>query len=286
MPTQAALNPLTLTKFLMWIVVALVATVLLARHKMSARTRTLFIIGGTVLFGFVYGALLAPGLNPNPVASLRSFLQGLLVQGRIAGPVVVMLVVLLALTWASNKIICGYGCQLGLLQDLLHRAKLPKWQPPFWLSNTVRAVAFVGLIGGLLVAGLDWIGVIDPFRLFQFDLTVPIALTSGAVLAASVVVYRPWCRFLCPFGLVSWVTEQVSLFRPRINRDVCKDCQACVRACPSGAMRDFYEGARIHADCFACGACIEACKVKGALGWRRPQGRRPQATEKQRGEPT
>jgi len=37
-------------------------------------------------------------------------------------------------------------------------------------------------------------------------------------------------------------------------------------------MKDFYEGKTIHADCFACGACIEACKVEDALGWRTKKG--------------
>ncbi len=264
-----AMNPLTLTKFVVWITVAIVATYLLAHRKMTHRVRLAFVIGGTLLFGFVYGALLRSGLNPSPPASLRSLLKGI-VQGNIAVPIAAMLVVLLLITWVSNKAICGYGCQLGLLQDWLHRVRLPKWQPPFWLSNGIRALAFIALIVGLVAAGLDWIGIVDPFSLFQFNLTLPATLMTATVLVVSLFVYRPWCRFLCPFGFVSWMVEQVSLYRPRINRDVCKNCKACVRACPSGAMADFYAGKRIHADCFACGACIEACKVKDALGWRKP----------------
>ena len=34
-------------------------------------------------------------------------------------------------------------------------------------------------------------------------------------------------------------------------------------------MKDFYERNRVHADCFACGACIEACKFD-ALDWKKP----------------
>ncbi|MGC9520834.1 MAG: 4Fe-4S binding protein [Anaerolineae bacterium] len=269
MPQAPAFNPLTLTKFIAWIAVSLIATLLLARRKMTTRTRLAFVAGGVVLFGFIYGALLAPALNPNPPSSLRTVLTGWAAQGRVALPVLGMLVLLLLITWLSNKVICGYGCQLGLLQDLIHRVRLPKWQPPFWLSNRIRALTFVSLVAVLSIAGLDWMGAIDPFQLFQFNLTLPITLTVGAVLGASLFVYRPWCRFLCPFGFASWIVEQVSLFRPRVNRDACEECLACVRACPSGAMADFYDGKRIHADCFACGACIEACKVKDALGWWR-----------------
>ena len=268
MPNETALNPLILVKLVLWIATVVVATSLLRRRKAISTVRLAFVVGGVLLFGFAFGLLLPAGLNPNPVASLRTLLTSLLVRGQLVVPIAAMLVVLLLAVWVSNKSICGWACQLGLLQDLLHRVKLPKWQPPFWLSNGVRIVAFVGLVGGLVAAGMDWIGVIDPFQIFSFNVTWAIGLFSATMVVAGLFVYRPWCRFLCPFGLVSWLVEQVSLMRPRLDRDVCKECQLCVRACPSGAMADFYEGEGLHADCFACGACIEACPQEEALAWR------------------
>ena len=268
MPNQMTLNPLVLVKFALWIVVVIVATLLLQRRKVTSKVRLAFLIGGVLVFGFVFGFLIPGGLNPNPVSSLRTLLTAALVKHQLLLPVTAMLVFLLLMVWVSNKSICGWGCQLGLLQDLLHRVPLPKWKPPFWLSNTVRIVAFVALVAGLVAAGLDWIGLIDPFQLFSFNFTLGIALFSAGVLIASLFIYRPWCRFLCPFGLLGWLVEQVSLFRPRINREACKECQLCVKACPTNAMADFYDGKKIHADCFACGACIEACPREDALGWR------------------
>jgi len=169
---------------------------------------------------------------------------------------------------ALQQVHLWLGCELGLLQDLLHRVPLPKWKPPFWLSNTVRIIAFVALVTGLVVAGLDWIRVIDPFKLFQFNFTLWIGLFASALLIASLFVYRLWCRFLCPFGLIGWLVEQVSLMQPRINREVCKKCELCVKACPTQAMGDFYNRKKIHADCFACGSCIAACPQEEALVWR------------------
>jgi len=268
MPNQMTLNPLVLFKFALWIVIVIVATILLRRRKVTSKVRLAFIAGGVLVFGFVFGFLISGGLNPNPVSSLRTLLTTILVKHQLVLPIAAMLVFLLVIVWVSNKSICGWGCQLGLLQDLLHRVPLPKWKPPFWLSNSVRIVAFVALIAGLVAAGLDWIGLIDPFQLFSFNFTLGIALFSAGVLIASLFIYRPWCRFLCPFGLLGWLVEQVSLFRPRINREECKECQLCVKACPTQAMADFYAGKKIHADCFACGACIEACPREDALGWR------------------
>lgn len=263
-------NPLILVKFLLWIAVVVAATILLRRHKATKGVRLAFLVAGVLIFGFLFGALIPQGANPNPVASLRALLTSLLARGQLFPLIAVMLVLLLALVLISNKSICGWGCQLGLLQDLLHRVPLPKWKPPFWLSNTVRILAFVLLIVGLVVGGLDWIGVIDPFKLFSFDFTLWVGLASAAVLIASLFVYRPWCQFLCPFGLVGWLVEQVSILRPRIDREVCIRCQRCVKACPGQAMSTIYEGKTLRADCFACGACIEACPKEGALGWRSP----------------
>ncbi|MEA3308647.1 MAG: 4Fe-4S binding protein [Chloroflexota bacterium] len=269
MPNQMALSPFILIKFVLWIGVVIAATVLLHRRKVTSKLRLMFLAGGVLLFGFLFGILIPEGLNPNPVASLRTFFTTIFVQHRFMPPVAIMLLILLLAVFISNKSICGWACQLGLLQDLLYRTPLPKWKPPFWLSNSVRAIAFLALIVGLAVSGLDWIDVIDPFQLFSFNFTLGIGLFSVVVLAASLFIYRPWCNFLCPFGLVGWLVEQVSIFRPRIDREKCKGCQLCVQACPGQAMADFYEGKKIHADCFACGACIEACPVEDVLGWRK-----------------
>ena len=268
MPNQMTPSPLLISKFVLWIAVIVTATILLRRHKVTSKVRLAFIVGGVLVFGLVYGLLTRGGLNPNPVFSVRNLLMVVLVKHQLLLPIAAMLVILLLMVWVSNKSICGWGCQLGLLQDLLHRVNLPKWKPPFWLSNSVRVIAFVALVAGLAVAGLDWIGIIDPFKLFQFNFTLAIGLFSAGVLIASLFIYRPWCHFLCPFGLLGWLVEQVSLFRPRINREACKECKLCVKACPTNAMADFYAGKKIHADCFACGACIEACPQEDALGWR------------------
>ena len=268
MPDQMPLNPLLLSKFVVWIAVIVAATILLHRHKVTSSVRLAFVVGGVLVFGLAYGLLTRGGLNPSPVFSLRNLLTSTLVKQQLSLPIAAMLVLLLVMVFVSNKSICGWGCQFGLLQDLLHRVPLPKWKPPFWLSNTARITAFVALVVGLVTAGLDWVGVIDPFQLFSFSFSLTIGLFSAGVLVASLFIYRPWCQFLCPFGVIGWLVEQASLFRPRINREECKECQLCVKACPSRAMADFYAGKRFHADCFACGACIAACPQDRALGWR------------------
>jgi len=161
----AMLSPLAIIKLVLWIAIVIVGTLLLRRRAVTTRARIAFLLGGTLLFGFVFGVLSPAGsLDPNPVFSVRSFVRGLVGAGPLQQapqqaspvskpgaallPIVGMLLVLLGLVWASNKSLCGWGCPLGLLQDLLHHVPLPKWKPSFRLSNTIRIVAFAALVAG------------------------------------------------------------------------------------------------------------------------------------------
>lgn len=274
----AEISPILIAKPIAWFVAIVAATLLLRRRWVTKKVRLAFLFGGVLVFGFLFGQIATQRLDPNPVDFLRNVLhlatglqQPMLPPSRETAALsgVVILALLLTVGWASNKAVCGWACQLGLLQDLIHRVPLPKWRPPFWLSNTVRGVAFVGLLLGLLVAGIDWIAWINPFQVFRIEFTWAIGTFAGFLLIASLFTYRPWCQFLCPFGFVSWLVEQFSLLRPRINWEKCKKCQLCVNACPTQAMADLYSGRRPHADCFACGACIVACPQKEALRWQR-----------------
>jgi len=283
MPQQLASMPLLLLRLALVILVVLVATVLLRRGKVSAAVRTAFLVGGVAVLGFAFGLFGPASLDPNPVFALRSFLRsafgaapsvppgaaasgGGLAAAKL--PVGALLGVMLVVGLISNKGICGWACQLGMAQDLLYRIKSPKLKPPFWLTNAIRIAAFALLIGGLAFAGLDWIGLVDPFQVFRLSFGAVTGIFIAIVLVASIFIYRPWCQFLCPYGLVSWGLEQFSIMRPRIDRDICTGCKRCVRACPGHAMADIYAGKAIHADCFACGACIAACLKQGAIGWR------------------
>ncbi|MFP3898969.1 MAG: 4Fe-4S binding protein [Dehalococcoidia bacterium] len=270
----ADFSPILLARAAALLIVVLVATLLLRSRPVTAKIRVGFLIGGVLFFGFLFGQIFTGWLDPNPVQLLRSSLR-LIAGTKQPVPMAprqatalfggAMLIVLVVIGWVSNKVICGWACQLGLLQDLLHRIPFPKWRAPFWLANTIRGIAFAGLLLGLLVAGMDWIGWIDPFQLFRIEFTRAIGIFAALLLIASLFTYRPWCQFLCPFGFVSWLAEQFSLLRPRINWKMCKKWQLCVKACPTRAMADFYRGRKLHADCFACGACIAACPQKEAL---------------------
>lgn len=260
-------SPLVIAQFGLWIAVVGLSIYLLRRRRVSRWVRLGFLAGGVAVFGFPFAALLPVGSPPNPVSATRTLLTGLLVRGQLVAPMAGITLGLLLLVGLSNKSICGWGCPLGLLQDLLYQIPVRKWKPPPWASNSVRALAFLALISALLVARRDWIGSVDPFSVFTLSLAPLAGGFTGAVLFASLFVYRPWCQFLCPFGLLGWLVEQISLLRPRVDRQLCVGCKRCVTACPTQAMEGLYADKKLHGDCYACGACLAACPKKGALRW-------------------
>lgn len=112
---QMSPDPILISKLVLWIAVIALGTTLLVRRNMSARVRLAFVVGGVMVFGVAYGALTRGGLNPNPVSAVRNMLTPLVVKHQLIPFSIVMLVVLLLAVWVSNKSICAWGCQVGLL---------------------------------------------------------------------------------------------------------------------------------------------------------------------------
>jgi polyferredoxin len=110
------------------------------------------------------------------------------------------------------------------------------------------------------VFSFDLFGSADPFQIFSpGKLGIAAAVFAGALIITSIFIYRPFCYFFCPFGLISWLASRLSIIKIRINRETCTDCTLCVRACPSNAMKGIYEKQSIPPDCYTCGSCMAAC---------------------------
>ncbi len=77
----------------------------------------------------------------------------------------------------------------------------------------------------------------DPFVGF-FRLTggFDMLVLGGCLLAIGVFVGRPYCRFLCPYGVLLDLTGRLSRWRVTITPDACVQCRLCEASCPYGAI--------------------------------------------------
>ena len=141
-----------------------------------------------------------------------------------------------------GRLVCGWLCPFGLVQDLLH-----KGQP--WFCKYICP-------SGTLFAGIPLIAANPPLRaalgwLFTWKAAILVVLVM-----LSIIVYRPFCRYLCPLGAIYGLFNPVALYRFRINEDTCTKCGACQKACKLDIP--VYRTPN-SPECIRCGDCRRAC---------------------------
>jgi len=239
---------------------------LLVLSRKQIRTVRLWILGAAVLvFGVVFAGV------PNPMEAFVQFLKTLAGYESRAVAVALGLLILTALSLLGSKLVCGWACPLGALQELLFALPIlggkRKFKLPFAISVACRTVLLIAAIVYLFGVGtqaseLSVYERINPFRIFEpSHMTGLIAAILAIVLLVSVVLFRPFCQILCPFGLYAWLVESFAANRPRLDAQRCTKCEECVKACPTQAMKGVYAGGSefFRPGCWACGACVEAC---------------------------
>jgi ferredoxin len=220
------------------------------------------LLGAVIVLGFLLGK------SPNPMEGAVKVFKSTVGLYDAVLPKLLAMGFFLVLAVVGNKVICGWACPFGALEELLYSLpwfkKIKRRNFPFWISNTIRTLLFVlfilGLYGWIAPKGYVFYHYLNPFNLFNFDFgtrMVPIAV--AIYLAISLFFYRPFCRFICPFGFLSWFVERISLTRVRIDFDRCIDCKACTKACPLGAAEGRLAKKTMPEDCFSCMRCLRVC---------------------------
>jgi len=238
------------------------------KNRYTWYPKTPYIIA--LLFSVVVAGFIL-GKSPNPMEGAVKVFKSMI--GLYPDPMgkVFAFSFFIVLAIVGNKIICGWACPFGALQELIYSipilGKIKKRKLPFIFTNTIRICLFItvllfmfGIIGGR--KGFIIYHNLNPFNLFNLDFeTVSILLTVVIALLLSSFTYRPFCQFICPFGLVSWIAERLSIFGVRIDKNKCTQCGACIKACPLEAAEGRINGKKMPADCFSCARCLDVCPV-------------------------
>jgi len=267
-------------KGLLWVIFLLAVFRLMSKGRITARNRKWIYMAAVGVFGIILGS------DPSPMGTVKDAIVLLGSKGVIFPPRLIAFGIFLLMVIVANKFICSWGCQLGTLQDLIFRLNRDRKDSkglfgqvkiPFIVSNSIRTVFFLVLILVAFTWSADLIGAIDPFKIFKPQVIgMAGGLFIGLILVLSLFVYRPWCHFFCPFGLVGWLAEKASFFKIKVDYDKCISCQACSKACPSTVMDAILKQDRIIPDCFSCGTCMETCPVN-AISFDRGKRQKPPA---------
>jgi NAD-dependent dihydropyrimidine dehydrogenase PreA subunit len=78
----------------------------------------------------------------------------------------------------------------------------------------------------------------DPFvSLYRLGGSVEILALGACFLLLGTVVARPYCRFLCPYGVLLGWLSRLSYRHATITPDTCIQCRLCEESCPFDAIR-------------------------------------------------
>ncbi len=191
-----------------------------------------------------------------------------------------------------GRTICGFFCPVGLGQELLYKIKTPKIRKNKYTRTLsylkyvilvvfVIAIPLMFSIAGATVPG--FCKFICPAGTFEgglglllnpanqsgsrnlLDMLGPIFTWKFAVLCvvivASVLLYRPFCRFICPLGAIYGFFNGIALIGVKLDENKCTDCGLCIQHCKMDVKH-----VGDH-ECINCGECISVCPAK-AITWK------------------
>jgi NosR/NirI family transcriptional regulator, nitrous oxide reductase regulator len=144
----------------------------------------------------------------------------------------------IAVTLFFGRSFCAGVCPFGAVQDLtlLRPVKIPPW-----LEHGLRYLAYVYLAMAVWLAAMGSSFIIchyDPYvAIFRRNANLNILILGGILLIIGFFVGRPYCRFLCPYGVILRQISRLSKWRVQITPTTCNQCKLCEDACPYGAIR-------------------------------------------------
>jgi formate hydrogenlyase subunit 6/NADH:ubiquinone oxidoreductase subunit I len=151
--------------------------------------------------------------------------------------VVAFFVFPLLFTLFFGRTFCAAVCPLGAIQDVvvMKHSKVPRW-----LSEVLGLFPYIYLGLAILFAA-NGAGFIicqyDPFvGFFRFGAEFNMVVFGASLLILGTVVARPYCRFLCPYGvLLKWMSR-LSKKHVSITPTECTNCRLCEASCPFDAI--------------------------------------------------
>ena len=182
-----------------------------------------------------------------------------------------------------GRLLCGFVCPFGFVQDLLYKIPGKKLTVPKKADKVLRWVKYAVLLLFVILLPLllkDANGVevpwfckyLCPAGTLEGGIPLVIANKSlraligalfnwkvavlAVIMLASVFIRRFFCRYLCPLGAFYALFNKFSLYRLQVDAQKCVHCGKCESVCPMAVEVT----KNINSpECIRCGKCKAAC---------------------------
>ncbi|MDK3071894.1 4Fe-4S binding protein [Sedimentitalea sp. JM2-8] len=167
----------------------------------------------------------------------------------------------------GRGLFCGWLCPFGAMQEFAHHAgrilRLPRLEPTGRWDLRLKSIKYVLLAGMIATAVLapgqvDAVAEIEPFKTAITTLFIRdwyYVAYAAFWLAAGMLHFKGFCRYVCPLGAVMAIGGLVR-GRDWIARrpDCGNPCQLCRVKCNYGAIGK--TGEIRYSECFQCLDCV------------------------------
>lgn len=136
-----------------------------------------------------------------------------------------------------GRVFCAGVCPLGAIQELtgFRQVKVPPS-----VEKVLAAIPFIYLGLAVLFAATESQFLIcryDPFvGIFRIDAPYTMVIFGSLLLITGIFVNRPYCRYLCPYGVLQNVFSRFSFKHLTITPAECRKCRLCEPGCPYDAI--------------------------------------------------
>ncbi len=187
-----------------------------------------------------------------------------------------------------GRFVCGWLCPFGLVQDIVYQIPFVKKYKNIYGHKIVKYLKYVILIlfviilplfvvniigqgspwfckyicpSGTLMAGIPLVAMNTPLQqaigfLYYWKISILILL-----ILLSIVVYRPFCKYLCPLGAIYGMFHSVAFYRYDVDVEKCVQCGKCQKSCNMDIS--VWQNPN-SPECIRCGDCIKCCPT-GAI---------------------
>jgi len=204
----------------------------LALKRRSRRGLFLLMVFNLAYFGFFRRGCICP------VGSVQNVACALFYGGYVIPVAAIAFFALpLVFTLFFGRTFCAAVCPLGAIQDavILRPVRVAPvvahvlgFLPYVYLG---LAVLFAATGAGFIICRYD------PFvGFFRFGASFTMIVLGVFMLTLGTVVARPYCRFLCPYGVLLGWMSRLSKWHVAISPDECIECRLCMESCPFGAI--------------------------------------------------
>lgn len=182
-----------------------------------------------------------------------------------------------------GRLVCGFLCPFGLIQDLLHKIPFPKKIRTFYGDKILRKLKYVIFLVFVILLPMFVVDIMGQGAPYFCKLICPAGTLEGGIplvllnkvmrsavgwlyvwksailivtVLLSVLIYRPFCKYICPLGAFYSIFNPVSIFRYQVDKEKCVHCGKCAAVCQMQVNP--VENAN-DMECIRCGRCKKVC---------------------------